>query len=191
MKMSRKKLILLLGLLTVLLHIAFIVIDGLISTPEIADVIVILGNKVNPDGQPSARLKSRLDKGAALFLSGYGKKIIVSGGLGKEGFDEAVVMAHYLREQGIDSSRIIVDSKGNTTFLTARNTAVILEQNRYTSAIVVSQYYHLSRTKLAFRKVGIQQVSAASCAIIEWRDLYAIPREAVGLYTYSFRKNEY
>lgn len=189
MKKGIIKILLSVGLFILLLHVGYILWDGLTSKPEISDVIVILGSKVDPDGEPSPRLKSRLDQGLALFRSGYGKKIIVSGGIGKEGFDEARVMAGYLAEHGIAKSAILLDSKGNTTFLTARHCKELMQIKGYSSAIVVSQYYHLTRTKLAFRKAGIENVSSAPCEIVEWRDVYSIPREIAGVYYYWFRKS--
>ena len=107
----------------------------------------------------------------------------------KEGFDEARVMADYLSKQGIAKSDILLDPNGNTTFLTAQHCKELMQIKGYASAIVVSQYYHLTRTKLAFRKVGIERVSSASCEIIEWRDIYSLPREIAGVYYYWFRKS--
>lgn len=56
-----------------------------------ANVAVVLGNTVNPDGTPSRRLAARLDTALELHRRGLFKNIIVSGGVGREGFDEAVV----------------------------------------------------------------------------------------------------
>jgi len=46
-------------------------------------------------GEPSPRLQSRLDKAFDLYSKNYFQQIIVSGGLGKEGFEEALVMTEY------------------------------------------------------------------------------------------------
>ena len=51
-----------------------------------ADIAVILGSKVNEDGTLSERLKKRLECGISLYHNGRAKKLMVSGGLGKEGF---------------------------------------------------------------------------------------------------------
>lgn len=69
-----------------LAHSIFIIFDGLNDRNSKADVAIVLGNKVNEDGTLSDRLKARLDKSIELYKNGRVKKIIVSGGLGKEGF---------------------------------------------------------------------------------------------------------
>ena len=117
-----------------------------------------------------------------------GQKIIVSGGIGKEGFDEAKVMASYLIEKGVLTEKIIRDNEGNTTYDSALNCRSILNDSNAQSVIVVSQYFHLLRSKIAFEKMGIKNVSLASADwFVEWRDLYSIPREIVGIYYYLIR----
>lgn len=55
------------------------------------------------------------------------------------------------------------------------------------SASVATQYHHISRTKLAFRKVGFEEVHSAHARIFEWRDLYSIVREFAAYYRYAVR----
>ncbi len=57
----------------------------------------------------------------------YFNYIIVSGGLGKEGFSEAIVKKQYLIEKGIPSDNIILYEIGNNSYMTAVNTKVIME----------------------------------------------------------------
>ena len=82
-----------------------------------------------------------------------GQKIIVSGGIGKEGFDEAKVMASYLIEKGVPTEKIIRDNEGNTTYDSALNCRSILNDSNAQSVIVVSQYFHLLRSKIALRYI--------------------------------------
>ena len=174
--------------LWVILHIIIITIDGLWDEVGPADVGVVLGNKIEEDGQPSKRLQSRLDKAVALYQQGYFKQIIVSGGLGKEGFDEAVVMKKYLVDHQIPSEIITVDSQGLNTALTAQNAKKFLDQQNLKSALVISNYYHISRTKLAFAKVGINSIySAHSDFGPELREPYTLLREFAGFYSYLFQ----
>jgi len=169
-------------------HLALVVGDGLTDDLETSDLAVILGNKVNEDGTPSARLQSRLDRAKELYSDKVVSLLLVSGGIGREGFDEAKVMADYLAEQGIPREHILVDSGGNNSFLTARYTARIMAQRGLQSVIAVTQYYHISRTKLALRKFGVQIVRGAHARISpELRDPYSLLREFVGYYYYLFR----
>lgn len=165
-----------------------IVSDGLIDNINKSELIVILGNKVELNGVPSLRLKSRLDKGYDLYMKRFAPLILVSGGIGKEGYDEAEVMKNYLINLGIPKEVIITDSKGIDSFNTALNTKQILTERSLNSVLVVSNYYHISRTKLAFKKSGIEKVYGAHANYFEIRDLYSIPREVIGYYYYLFRK---
>jgi vancomycin permeability regulator SanA len=162
----------------------FIVSDGLIDEIGNADVAVVLGNTVNADGKPSPRLQARLDKTVELHQKGFFEHIIVSGGVGLEGFDEAVVMRQYLIAHNVPADKIHLDSEGKTTNLTAKNSAQIMKRNNWQSALIISQYFHLSRTRLAFRNYGIEKVYSAHANYFELRDLYSIVREVFGYFSY-------
>ena len=73
------------------LSAAFIVISGLIEDDSPKDIALVLGNKVNEDGTPSARLVARLDRASNLFFNDRCGLIIVSGATGVEGHDEAIL----------------------------------------------------------------------------------------------------
>jgi len=167
-----------------LIHVVYIVADGL--TDEIAptDAAVVLGNTVGPDGQPSNRLRARLEKAVELYDKKLVAKIIVSGGFGAEGFEEAGVMRDYLIAKNIPAEDIILDREGYNTYKTAVSTRAIMEANNFRSVTIVSQYFHITRTRLAFQKLGIENVSAAHADYFELRDIYSIFREFTGFYTY-------
>ena len=171
----------------VVLHTLFITYDGFTDEETAADYAIVLGNKVELTWIPSTRLQIRLDKAQELYENGLAKHIIVSGGLGKEGFEEADVMKDYLVQKGIPSTTITTDKDGYTTYLTAKNCSKIINDSTK-SVIVVSHYYHISRTKLAFKRFGVQTVYGAHAnLLLEWREPYAIFREIVAYYYYLFR----
>ncbi len=173
------------------IHLGLIIFDGLNDNLKKADVGIVLGNKVEINGQPSNRLKSRLDKAVELYQKGFFRYIIVSGGIGKEGFDEAKVMRDYLIKNQIPSKDIILDSKGKNTYLTAINSKVIMENLSLKSALIITQYYHITRTRLAFSKVGIEQVFSAHADFFELRDIYSLVREFFGYYKYILQSKKY
>jgi vancomycin permeability regulator SanA len=162
----------------------FIVAYGHLCKKSKADVCVVLGNTVNKDGTLSYRLKARLDKSIGLYNKNFYCRIIVSGGLGKEGFKEAEIMRLYLLENGIGDKNIIVDNNGNNTFLTAKFTADYISKNNYSSVLAISQYYHLFRIQLAFKKLGVKNIRCASPKFYEIRDLLCVPREMVAIVKY-------
>lgn len=173
--------------LFLLLPALLIVADGLSDNVGRADVIVVLGSKVHESGEPSARLKARLERARELYRQDQAPLIIVSGALGKEGHDEAVVMRRYLVERGVPEDRILTDSAGRNSLLTARNAAALMGERGLKSALVVSQYFHVSRSRLALRKAGVKPVYSAHARHFELRDLYSIPREVLGYYAYLLR----
>ncbi|MCF6285744.1 MAG: YdcF family protein [Candidatus Hydrogenedentes bacterium] len=185
---ARTKKILIIGALSVVaLFLATefsIIYDGFTDEVASSDVALILGNKVNPDGSLSKRLRGRLDKGLSLYQQGLVPKLIVSGGLGNEGHLEGDAMAAYLVEKGILAEDIIIDNEGVNTLATARNYARLREEHGFDSVIIVSQFFHISRTRLVLKKVGANNIGAAHSTIYEWRDIYSTIREFAGYYKY-------
>ncbi|MGH6979164.1 MAG: YdcF family protein [Brevundimonas sp.] len=175
------------GAAVVLIAAALIVVDGLTDDVGHSDVAVVLGSKVNPDGSPSPRLAARLSKARDLHRDGLVTAIIVSGGTGKEGVPEGSAMKLWLVRQGIPEAAILVDDAGVDTMATARNAAVIMRANDFDSAIVVTQYFHISRTRLAFSKNGHPDVGSAHPDYFEMRDLYSIAREIPGYASYLLK----
>lgn len=175
------------GIVIFVLGTVVLVAAGLSDDVGKADAALVLGSKVELSGKPSLRLQARLDKTVELYQVGWFPQVIVSGGLGKEGFDEALVMRDYLTAHGIPSANVIMDNQGNTTFDSAMNTRRIAEEKQFHSVFVVSQYFHLPRSRLALQRAGLAPVHSASPRYFEWRDLYSAPRELVGYATYLFR----
>jgi len=167
--------------------LAALVWDGLHDEIAHADLGVVLGNTVYPDGTPSPRLVARLDRAVELFKQDVFPRILVSGAIGKEGRDEALVMRDYLLQNGVPSPQVLVDSEGRTTFATAANTRRLMDQRGFRSALVISQYLHVPRARLALRRFGVLTVYSAHARFFELRDLYSVPRELVGFLTYAMR----
>lgn len=112
---------------------------------------------------------------------------IVSGGVGREGFDEAVVMKDYLVKRGVPQDNIIVDSLGLTTAATAKNVSAIAKGHHWSSVLVISQYFHIPRCRLVLSRAGIESVYAAHAHFFELRDIYSIFREVIGYAAYLGR----
>lgn len=163
-------------------HIVYATIDGLTDNQTKADVAIVFGNKVNEDGTLSSRLQARLDQAILLYKNGRVPAIIVSGGLGKEGFWEGDKMQEYLIQQGIPENVIIVDNYGNDTELTVRNSIKIMQEKGWRSAISVSQFFHQTRCKMLFKKSGLTDIESSSPDFFTFRDGYSTAREFVGFY---------
>lgn len=191
---KRRKRLLLASILLIsgffFLGAVLIVADGLRDDIHPADVAVVLGNTVERDGRPSARLRARLDKAVELYRGGLFGHVIVSGGTGAEGFNEAEVMKSYLVSHGVPEGRIIADGEGLTTSLTARNAARVMKERGWQSALVISQYFHIARTRLAVESYGVRPVYSAHAEYFELRDVYSIAREVIGYGAYLTRGDD-
>lgn len=164
-----------------------IVADGLTDDLRRSDVAVVLGSKVNRDGTPSPRLQARLGRALELYRGGWTPRILVSGGTGVEGVPEGTAMKRWLVSQGVPEDAVIVDDQGVDTRATARNAAAVMRARDLHSAIVVSQYFHIPRTKLAFSQEGLPGVGSAHPDYFEARDLYSLAREIPGYASYLLR----
>jgi vancomycin permeability regulator SanA len=160
---------------------------GLFSQPHAADVTIVLGNTVYADGSPSPRLAARLDRAYKCYEQRQCKLVLVSGGIDASGTDEALAMRAYLVRRGIPSDSIVVDHAGNDTWSTARNASDFMRNRGLSSALVVTQYFHLPRAMLALKRFGVRQVSGAYPAFWEVRDVYSVVREVPALIWYGIR----
>jgi vancomycin permeability regulator SanA len=151
---------------------------------------VVLGAFIESNGQPSARLHARLEKAAELYKKGFFPTIIVSGGVGKRGFDEAAIMKADLLRDGIPPQHILVDSSGNTTYLTAKNTAHLMRERGLQRVFIISQFYHVPRARLAFNRFGVPNVYYAHANYFEWNDIYSLAREVFAITYYAIRHYE-
>ena len=165
----------------------YLVTSGLDDLFGRADIALVLDSRVEAEGIPTPRLRARLDRTVELYRAGYFSVILASGGTSKEGVNEALVMRDYLVARGIPRASILVDSKGDTTYASVRNASNILRQRKGTSIFVVTQYFHIPRTRLAFERFGVAPVFSAHAHWFELRDLYSAPRELMAYIYYYYR----
>ena len=166
---------------------AGIAVSGLSARAGDADAALVFGNTVDPSGKPSPRLASRLDVARRLFEQKRVRYILVSGGFGKEGFDEAKVMGSYLRARGVPDSALIEDGHGSNTIVSCVNARSLLAARHASSVDLVTQYFHIPRARLAAQRAGLKVTGALAPRFFEVRDLYSLGREVVALPTYALR----
>lgn len=151
-----------------------------------ADCAVILGAGVYDDGRPSLALTDRIDEGIRLYKGKRVRALVMSGGRGRNGFHESEVMRRYAMEHGVPSSAIVIDWHGKSTAASARSCRELMKDKGYKSTIVVSHYYHLLRSKAAFRSFGIACVtSPAPMTRRLQKEPYFVFRECVALLYYT------
>jgi len=163
---------------------AYLAVDGLTTRPQPADVAIVFGNTVELTGVPSPRLAARLDVAKQLYTARLVGAIIVSGGTGKEGFDESAVMKAYLIERGIPELAVHADAAGVNTRETCVNARAFMRARGLRRANVVTQFFHVPRAKLECRRVGIEVVGGLAPRFFEGRDVYSLAREVVAVPVY-------
>ncbi len=154
-----------------------------------ADVAVVLGARVYPDGRLSLALSDRLDTAAELFREGRVRFVLVSGATGVEGVNEATAMRGYLLDAGLPEDRVLFDPEGVNTLATARNSRRMMDEQRLTSALIVSHYFHLARCKLLFEEQGLAAVTVpARMSRRLVLEAYYVFRECVGYLWYALTR---
>jgi vancomycin permeability regulator SanA len=156
-----------------------------------AEAAVVLGARVYATGRPSPLLWDRLRTGIALYADGLVPRLVMSGGDGADGFNEARVMADVAIAAGVPPSAVLVDPAGNTTELTVSHSLALLARAGVppgAPVIVVSQAYHLPRVQLAFSDAGVDvlTVPAPEAQPIVELPLF-IAREVPAFWSYLLR----
>lgn len=163
---------------------AVVIAQGLATSPRSADLALVLGNSVDRHDRPLPRLAARLDAARALYVRGGCGHIMVSGGIDRDGRNEAKGMKRWLVEHGVPANAIVVDPQGDNTRASAAHARAWLDAHGGRSVVVVSQYFHLPRARLAVRQAGL--VDAGGDYPRRWfgRDVYSVYREVPGLFIY-------
>jgi vancomycin permeability regulator SanA len=179
--MKALKITSLLILLWIFTSISVICFVGLKGDTIRCDVGIVLGAGVHKNGLPSQRLAARLDTAVELYKQGRFAMVIVSGGIDQNGTDEAKAMSDYLEARQIPLSAILVDNQGANTAATARSGAALMKAHQLKSALIISQFFHIARTRLALQANGIQDVHSVYPKHFERRDVYSVLREVVAI----------
>jgi vancomycin permeability regulator SanA len=179
--------LILLAVLVVAVTVVWIVYDGLNDHGDHADVAVVPGNAVLQNGLPAGVLRSRLDRTIELYRAGKFPLIIVSGATKLGGYDEPAVMSNYLVQHEVPRGSIIEDKMGLNTSDTGKDVAKIMRARHLGSAMIVTNYYHITRTKLALQHAGIHDVEQAHVGVVTKDDAFMVAREVVALYYYLGR----
>ncbi len=179
------------GVWAVLFPLAQMLWFGATDYRRPADAAVILGARVYATGRPSPLLGDRLRTGIELYQDGLVPRLVMSGGDGSDGFNEARVMAQLAIDAGVPPEAVLIDPAGNTTELTVRHTLELLAGAgvpQLQTVIVVSQAHHLPRVQLAFSDAGVDvlTVPAPEAQPIVELPLFIV-REVPAFWSYLLR----
>jgi uncharacterized SAM-binding protein YcdF (DUF218 family) len=173
----------------VLALMAWVIVGGSIESDAQADCIVVPGAAVRKNRTPSDALRYRLERALALYNAGRAPRIIVTGG-GEGNYAEGEVMAEWLTQRGVPTAAIIIEGAAATTRDSGINVARIMRQNGLQSALVVSQWFHVARTRLCLSQEGMTTHAAPSGGNTLVKEPWFVLREMIALPLYACRLDE-
>jgi uncharacterized SAM-binding protein YcdF (DUF218 family) len=147
-----------------------------------ADIIIIMG-AAEYRGRPSPVLRARIDHALDLYRRKLAPRILTTGGAGGDPvYTEGEVARNYLVRQGVRSEAILVESEGESTWESTAVAAEMMRRMNLKSAIVVSDGYHIFRTKkmLEFRGLTIYGSPRPDVPRGTWREKWLFARQAIG-----------
>ena len=167
-----------------LIHCACITYDGLHDYLGNADIAIVLGNTVFEDSTLSPWLKGRVDAAYDLYKKGRVKKLFVSGGHGLYHVPEGDAMKKYLLSLGVAPNDVIADNHGENTYFTAKDFISLNDSLHFSKAIAVSSFYHITRCKYIFKKLGYKNIEGVGSKEYFWKDINGLVREFFAFYKY-------
>jgi uncharacterized SAM-binding protein YcdF (DUF218 family) len=124
----------------------------------VGDYIVIFGAAVREDGSASGSLRRRCENAASWArnpASGTLACFVASGGVGRHGPAEALVMRDILIESGVDPRRILLEAQARDTLESVRLCTRMLRSRPDVQRVLVSSSsYHNPRCVLLFCLAG-------------------------------------
>lgn len=124
------------------------------EAPE-GQVAVVFGAAVYANGRLSPVLRDRVDTAIALYKAGKVSRILVSGDNRSADYDEPGSMMAYAIDQGVDPGHITADRAGHRTYDTCYRANHVFDVS---SAVLVTQQFHLPRALLTCEGLGISAV---------------------------------
>ena len=167
----------------------------------VADCIVIFGAAVRADGSASGSLQRRCDNAVRHGGSGSaGPFYLPSGGVGRHGPAEALVMRDILLAHGVAEPRILVECAARDTLESVRLCTRLLKRRPDLGRVLIStSSYHRLRCTLLFSLAGFDSAALPTASdrpylgLGKWlryvgKELLATPWDAAWLLWHRFRR---
>ena len=124
-----------------------------------AEVALVLGAGLRPDGSPSLMLDDRLTAAADLYRGGRVKTILASGDHGSHAYDEVNAMRARLVELGVPDEDVFTDHAGFDTWSSVVRAKKVFGAE---DVVVVTQRFHLARAIWLARRAGLDANGVAA-----------------------------
>ena len=127
------------------------------------DAGTVLGAAVWGGNRPSPVLRERINKGYELYSTGLLKNIILTGGGSPGEMTEADVSKNELLKKGVPERNIFIENKSNSTLEQIQYlNNNLYKKNNWKEIVVISDNFHLLRTKQICKFFGINAYTVAS-----------------------------
>ncbi|HEX5146878.1 MAG TPA: ElyC/SanA/YdcF family protein [Conexibacter sp.] len=126
-------------------------VSGVADAPH-AQVALLLGARVTPDGTPTPMLRDRIEVAARLYRAGKVDEVLASGDHGTRGYDEVNAMKRALLAAGVPARDVFTDHAGFDTWDSVVRARKVFDVH---SALVVTQGFHLPRAIWLARRAGL------------------------------------
>lgn len=128
------------------------IISSVKNVPQ-SQVAIILGAAILKDNTLSPVLRDRTDAAIELYKQNKVSKILVSGNNASLSYDEVTPVRRYLEKEGVAPQDIFLDRAGFDTY-----SSMYRAKNKFqvSSAIIVTQDFHLPRANYIARSLGIE-----------------------------------
>lgn len=128
------------------------------NVPE-AEVAIVLGALVKPDGTMSSMLADRVEQAGRLWHAGKVEKILVSGDHKSWEYDEPGTMRKALVRDGVEPEDVFEDHAGFDTWASMVRAREIFGVRE---AVVITQGFHMPRALFLADKAGIEATGLTS-----------------------------
>jgi len=132
---------------------------GDVSAVPPAEVAIVPGAAVNPDGTMSTMLADRVRAAYRLWRAGKVRKILVSGDHHAWAYDEPDTMRKALVADGVPPEDVFEDHAGFDTWATMVRARSIFEVR---DAVLVTQGFHMPRALFLAEEAGIDATGLTS-----------------------------
>ena len=125
-----------------------------------ADAAIVLGASVY-DNSPSPVFQERINHAVELYNDGHVKAIIMTGGVGEGNIrSEADIAREYAEQQGVPADAIFKEESSSITAENLENAMMVMSEERFNTALIVSDPLHMKRAMLYANDLGMTAYSS-------------------------------
>ncbi len=125
-----------------------------------ADVAIVLGAGVTGN-KPNPVYQERINHGIWLYENNYVEKIILTGGKGEGNkYSDAFLAKEFTVSRGVPAEDVLIEEKSTTTIENIEYANELIEENGYSSALIVSDPLHMKRAMLIADDCGLEAYSS-------------------------------